>query len=116
MTEKILLGELLTKLRNSRGLTQDKVAADLEIKRARYNSWENNIAKPDNSMLIKLANYFKVTTDYILGNECKTYEDTENILELLHKRPELKALFSISKNASKEDIEQAMKIIKALKK
>ncbi|WP_088187583.1 helix-turn-helix transcriptional regulator [Desulfosporosinus sp. FKA] len=42
-------------------------------------------------------------------------DEAAELLEILHKRPEMKALFSASKNASKEDIERAIKIIEALK-
>ncbi len=66
-------------------------------------------------MLKSIANFFDVTTDYLLGNQKLNFQDTDNILEYLHKRPEMKALFSITRNSSKEDIEQAIKIIEALK-
>ena len=29
--------------------------------------WENNVVEPDIKSLIKIANYFDVTTDYLLG-------------------------------------------------
>ena len=61
------IGDRLTKLRNKKGFTQDQMADALEVKRARYNSWENNIAKPDIEMITKLAVLHKVSTDYILG-------------------------------------------------
>ena len=34
---------------------------------------------------------------------------------MLHSRPEMQMLFSVSKSASKEDIEKAIRIIEALK-
>jgi transcriptional regulator with XRE-family HTH domain len=52
----------------------------------------------------------------MVGNTTSTFEDTNEILEFFHKRPEMKVLFSATKNATKEDIEQAVKIIEALKK
>lgn len=118
MTEKILIGSRLTALRNNRGLTQEQVADALNVKRARYNSWENNIANPGLDLLKSIANFFNVSTDDLLENESPkaTFEDTDKILEFFHKRPEMKVLFSATKNATKEDIEQAVKIIEALKK
>lgn len=41
--------------------------------------------------------------------------EVEDLLETLHKRPEMRTLFSVTKNATKEDIEKAVKIIEALK-
>ncbi|MDU0200135.1 helix-turn-helix domain-containing protein [Paenibacillus sp. MAH-36] len=61
------IGQRLTELREKKGLTQDQMAEVLGIKRARYNSWENNIAKPDIDFIDKLADFHKVSSDSILG-------------------------------------------------
>ncbi|WP_043111150.1 helix-turn-helix domain-containing protein [Paenibacillus pasadenensis] len=61
------LGDRLTALRNKRNLTQDQVAEALGIKRPRYNAWENGISNPDHNYLAALAEYHKVSVDYILG-------------------------------------------------
>lgn len=37
--------------------------------------------------------------------------EIDEYLDALHKRPEMKALFSISKKATKEDVEKTIKII-----
>ncbi|MBD7967710.1 helix-turn-helix domain-containing protein [Paenibacillus sp. Sa2BVA9] len=63
------IGERLTQLRNKKNLTQDQMSDALNVKRARYNAWENNISKPDIDMIRKLAAYHKVTTDYLLLGE-----------------------------------------------
>jgi CHASE3 domain sensor protein len=57
------------------------------------------------SSIDKKDNNLNITTD----------PEITEILEQLHKRPEMKMLFSVSKNATKEDIEKAVKIIEALK-
>lgn len=44
-----------------------------------------------------------------------TNAELQELLETFHKRPEMKTLFSVTKNATKEDIEKAVKIIEALK-
>lgn len=62
-----MIGTVLSKLRNNKGYTQEEVAEALNVKRARYNSWENDIAKPDLDMVKKMAQFFNVTTDYLLG-------------------------------------------------
>lgn len=63
----MFIGKVLSELRNKRHLTQDQIADILGIKRARYNSWENNIARPDIDMISKLADYHNVSVDYLLG-------------------------------------------------
>ncbi|TKJ06187.1 helix-turn-helix transcriptional regulator [Bacillus cereus] len=61
------IGKTLAQLRKNKGLTQDQMANILDVKRARYNSWENNIAKPDIEMINKLARFHKVSADHLLG-------------------------------------------------
>nr|DAE50955.1 MAG TPA: repressor protein [Caudoviricetes sp.] len=70
--------------------------------------------------LSKIAAYFGVSVDYLLGNEQKekpvTNPDDElnEYLEELKNRDEMKMLFSLAKGATKEDVEKAVKIIEAL--
>lgn len=61
------IGKTLTELRARKHLTQDEMADRLGVKRARYNAWENNIAKPDIEMIGKLAETHGVSVDYLLG-------------------------------------------------
>lgn len=51
--------------------TQQDVANDLGITRQRFNFYVTGRREPDNEMLIILANYFGVTTDYLLGKDDK---------------------------------------------
>lgn len=70
--------------------------------------------------LSKIAAYFGVSVDYLLGNEQKeklvTNPDDElnEYLEELKNRDEMKMLFSLAKGATKEDVEKAVKIIEAI--
>ena len=61
--------ERLRKLRTERGLLQKDMAAYLGIDRTTYVKYEKGDNEPNNEVLIKLANYFNVSTDYLLGNE-----------------------------------------------
>ncbi|SLJ92783.1 MULTISPECIES: helix-turn-helix domain-containing protein [unclassified Paenibacillus] len=63
------IGDKLTQLRNKKTYTQDQMAELLDIKRARYNAWENNISKPDIEMIAKLAAIHNVSVDFLLGVE-----------------------------------------------
>jgi len=69
------IGKTLVALRKKRGITQDQIADNLGIKRARYNSWENDIAKPGLEMLDKIADFYGVNTDYILGRDVNSNTD-----------------------------------------
>lgn len=57
----------LKSLRLGLDLTQKEVAERLVISRERYNQYETGRRNPDYEMLIKLADLFNVTTDYLLG-------------------------------------------------
>ncbi|QCZ50314.1 helix-turn-helix domain-containing protein [Levilactobacillus brevis] len=62
-------GTRLKYLRNRLNRTQDDVAKAIGTSRAAYSHLENGRNEPDNTMLIKLANYYGVTTDYLLGHK-----------------------------------------------
>lgn len=59
--------ERLTKLRENAGKKRQEVADDLEISRASLEYYEKGKRKPDIEVLAKIAEYYKVSTDYLLG-------------------------------------------------
>ena len=60
------LGERLTKLRKSKGLSQEQLAEELYLTRQTISKWELNQSTPDIDYLVKLSDYFCVTTDYLI--------------------------------------------------
>lgn len=61
------LGERLAELRIDNGLKQKELAEKFKVERSTIGSYERNVSQPSNAMLIKLANFFDVSTDYLLG-------------------------------------------------
>lgn len=59
--------ERLKQLRAERGLTQKELAAYLKIDRTTYVKYEAGTSEPNFATLTRLAAYFGVTTDYLLG-------------------------------------------------
>lgn len=57
----------MKKIRESLQLTQVKVANDLKLSRQVYNFYENGKRNPDMQTLIKIADYYGVSIDYLLG-------------------------------------------------
>lgn len=57
----------IKKIRESLQLTQVKVANDLKLSRQVYNFYENGKRNPDMQTLIKIADYYGVSIDYLLG-------------------------------------------------
>lgn len=60
-------GQRLKKLREETGLSQKELTDRLMINRSTYARYETSSTQPDFDTLNKLANYFNVTIDYILG-------------------------------------------------
>ncbi len=73
-------GEILTSLREERGIYQKELAAILKVSVGTISNYENNVHFPDQEALIQLADYFGVTTDYLLGRTSYRYN-----LELLNQ-------------------------------
>ena len=61
--------ERLIELRKSVKKTQRELAQYLEITPTSYNRYENGDAEPNIERLIKLADYYHVTLDYLVGRE-----------------------------------------------
>lgn len=59
----------LIEIRNNLKLTQTKVAKDLNIPVMTYNNYEKKRNYPGLEMLIKLADYFDVSLDYLAGRQ-----------------------------------------------
>ena len=66
---ELMIGKTLKKLRRSRDLTQEEVAAHLGISYQAISKWERNDGYPDITMLPALANYFQVSVDELIGME-----------------------------------------------
>ena len=72
-------GEILTSLREERGIYQKELAAILKVSVGTVSNYENNIHFPDQEALLQLADYFGVTVDYLLGRTSYRYSlDTLN--------------------------------------
>lgn len=62
-----LFPERLTLLRTDRQLRQRELARSLHVSTSAISNYEQKLRYPDIDMLIRIADYFEVTTDYLLG-------------------------------------------------
>lgn len=67
-------GNIIKKLRSDRNMTQEQLAEVLSISAQAVSRWETNIALPDISLLPILANFFDVTTDFLLEVDASSRE------------------------------------------
>ena len=95
----------LIKLRKELNLTQEELAQKIGYTRTAISAWEIGRNEPSNADTIKLAEYFGVSTDYLLG---KT--DIRNIEEdfrfAYHKETE---------GLSEDEIKEALEFYKLVK-
>ena len=63
----IEIGDRLRKLRMENHLRQDQVARLVGVERSSVSLWEGNLRQPSYTTLVRLANLYGVTTDYLLG-------------------------------------------------
>lgn len=88
--QEITIKERLKKLRKEKNLYQKELADKLNISRAVIASYETGKAVPSIDIIIRYADYFECTTDYILGrtdnkNHIKDININEAVIRLLEK-------------------------------
>ena len=79
-----MLGERLKFLRQQTNKTQQQIADKLGITRAAYSHFENDRNQPDSDTIVRLAELFEVSTDYLLGRDEKKPVQDPNLLVAAH--------------------------------
>lgn len=57
----------IRELRENSGMKQIDLAVFINVSQGTLSNWERGVHDPDNETITRLADYFNVTTDYILG-------------------------------------------------
>ncbi len=73
--------EIIRDLRLNRGLSQVELAKELFVTKQCVSNWENGNIIPSVEMLIKIAKYFSVSTDYLLGLDDRRYIEITGLTE-----------------------------------
>lgn len=63
------LGKIIKELRLEEGISQRELGNRLSVCNQTVSFWESGQREPDLDTLLKIAKYFQVSTDYLLGNE-----------------------------------------------
>ena len=71
-------GRRLRELRAAKGLSQNKLAEILGVSASTVALYENNFRMPSYDALIRIADFFGVSTDYLLGNDIQ-HDDSVNL-------------------------------------
>lgn len=68
-----MFGDKIKTLRNSYNLSQVQLAEKLQVSKQTVSNWENNNILPSVEMLVSIALFFSVTTDYLLELDQRHY-------------------------------------------
>lgn len=117
------LYENIMSLCNAKGIKGGKMCADIGISKGLLTDLKMGRRSGVSAVTAqKIASYFGVSVGYLLGTEDQKEkhlinddEELTDYVEMLKNRPECRMLFQLSKNATKEDVEVAVRIIEALR-
>lgn len=118
---------IFKRLRNSCGLTQAEMAEKIGISRSTIGMYETGAREPDFETLEKIADFFNVDIDYLLGRTDKTTilpetvgqyylnEETREIAQEVFENPELRSLFHVARDIPPERLKAHIEFMKNLK-
>lgn len=91
----------LKELRENTKLNQTKTAEIIGIPRVNYNKYENNEIEPNIETLIKLADYFNVSLDYLCGRSWNNQigyipEDKKEVIKIILQLNEMNTIKALS--------------------
>lgn len=69
MIDNIIVGRTISALRQSRGLTQQQLAAALSVSHQAVSKWENGAALPDIQTMVELTRFFGITVEQLISGE-----------------------------------------------
>ena len=75
----LMLNERIKELRVLYKMNQIEFGKKLGVTKQCVSNWENNNIQPSVDMLVKIADIFSVTTDYLLGRDDKHYLDVSGL-------------------------------------
>lgn len=120
--------EKFSKLLQDYGVSAYKVSKETGISQSVFSEWKRGKSQPKLDKLQKIADFFNVPITYFTENSDEGIkieahnepiyldDETRDIIDELRTRPEMKILFSVSKNVTKEDIEATVEILKRMQK
>lgn len=97
-----MFSKRLSELRKKKGFSQYKLADELGFSRGQVANYEQGTREPDYQTLLKIAEFFNVSTDYLLGRDDNNLADT--------------IAAHIDSNATEEEMEEILAYIEEKRK
>ena len=80
-----MLGENIKTLRKNKGLTQEELAARLNVVRQTVSKWEKGFSVPDADILQRIAEILEVDVKQLLGSDIELEADSNSIADQLSR-------------------------------
>ena len=114
------MGDLYSNIKHQcdlRGITPARLCADLGMPKSTTTELKMGRARTlSYDKMKKMADYFGISVEQLAGDAAADADaEMAEILETLRSRPEMRTLFSVTKSATREDVEKAVAIIEALR-
>ncbi|WP_027826369.1 helix-turn-helix domain-containing protein [Ligilactobacillus saerimneri] len=77
-----MIGQRIRDLRKQKKMSQSELAKIIGVTQTTITAWETGKAEPASSAVANLADYFGVTTDYLLGRPEEKKEKDSNSVDL----------------------------------
>jgi len=112
--------ERFENLRASKGITKKFIAQALGRSATLCQDWKQGKSKPSEAQLKTVAEILDTSVAYLMGEDVQASpaadEELNALLSSLREREDMRMLFKLARDASPEDVRQAVKIIEALRK
>ena len=76
-----MFGDVIKSLRVSHNISQVQLASELHVSKQTISNWENNNILPSIEMLVKIAAFFSVSTDYLLELDQRKYIEVSGLTD-----------------------------------
>lgn len=90
------IGAKLKEARKQAGLTQEKVAENIQVSRQTISNWENEKSFPDIVSVIKLSNLYSVSLDNLLKGDQEMMDHLEKSTNIVKSNQKLIVAFLIN--------------------
>lgn len=110
-------GERLKKLRKEKKLTQTELGSRINVTKVSISGYESGNRSPDTDTLQRLADFFEVSTDYLLGrtDELSLQEKDEAEFQAFANDPSLQKWYKDLPKNREEDLQRLRKMWEILK-
>ncbi|MCB4338682.1 HTH-type transcriptional regulator Xre [Bacillus subtilis] len=109
----VKFNETLKKLRREKNLSQKELGNKLGLAESTIGMYEQGKRQPDYETLLKIADFFEVTLDFLLGNPKDAVKEKEAAYSI--SDPDLQIAFKDASDFSEEARRQAIDFIEYLK-